>query len=323
MTALAELQKRLDEGGVLLLDGPNGTELERRGATMDTVSWCGQASVENYELLRGIHADYLDIGCDVITTNTYAGSRLMLEAAGLADRVAEVTESAVRAAREAASALDRPAIIAGSLSHVIPFEAGTSRTAEDHAPDTEHVRRALTEMAGLLRGSGCDIILVEMMYHPERARLAMEAALKSGLPVWVTFAAREGADGELLSYFQEEAIVLERLLDDLPIGAVHAAGINHTRADLMGRALRAVRERFDGPLIAYPDSGHFEMPNWNFRDVMSVEDFRRYVQEWVRDGVQIVGGCCGLSPEHIEAIADLRSDGSAPTKRGAMNDSRA
>lgn len=307
MTALAEMQKRLGDGGVLLLDGPIGTELERRGATMDASAWCGRASVDNYELLRGIHADYLAIGCDVITTNTYACSRLMLEAVGLCDRVAEVTDSAVRAAREAVSTLDRPALVAGSLSHVIPFEAGTARTAEDHAPDEESVRHALTEMAGLLGDSGCDIILVEMMYHPERTRLAMEAALASGMPIWVTFAAREGADGALLSYFQDEDIAFERLLDNLPTGAVQAAGINHTRADLMNVALRAVRERFDGPLIAYPDSGHFEMPNWNFREVMSLQDFRGYTLDWIRDGAQIVGGCCGLSPDHIRAIADLRS----------------
>jgi len=87
---------------------------------------------------------------------------------------------------------------------------------------------------------------------------------------------------------------------------VEAVGVMHSRADLIAPALAQVRARTDAPLTAYPDSGHFEMPRWNFRDVMSTADFRGYAERWVADGVQVLGGCCGLSLDHIRAIADLK-----------------
>lgn len=304
--AMDRVRRRLDAGGVLLLDGPTGTELERRGAEMSASAWCGPASVENYDLLRRIHADYLAAGCDIVTANTYASSRLMLEAAGIGDRVREVNAAAIRAAREAVDAADHPAVVAGSLSHVIPFRPGTSDTMEDGGPSLERVRAAFRELVEIQKQEGCDLILLEMMYQPERVPLAIEAAMESGLPVWVGFSVRPGDDGTLLSHTPHADVPFARMLDMLPERGVEAAGVMHTRAGLIRPALEELRARFDGPLMAYPDSGHFEAPHWNFRDVMSTKDFRGYADDWAAQGVQIVGGCCGLSLDHIRAISHLR-----------------
>ena len=76
---------RIKAGGVVILDGATGTELERRGASMDTAAWCGVATKENVTLLEQVHLDYIHAGSEVITANTYASSRLMLTAAGLGD----------------------------------------------------------------------------------------------------------------------------------------------------------------------------------------------------------------------------------------------
>jgi methionine synthase I (cobalamin-dependent) len=59
--------------------------------------------------------------------------------------------------------------------------------------------------------------------------------------------------------------------------------------------------------MAYPDSGYFKMPNWQFENILTPEGFLDYARTWVTSGVQIIGGCCGLSPEHIEAIRFLRT----------------
>ena len=58
--------------------------------------------------------------------------------------------------------------------------------------------------------------------------------------------------------------------------------------------------------MAYPDSGYFKMPAWQFDAIIPPSDFRRFADEWVASGVQIIGGCCGLSPEHIQAIAPIK-----------------
>ena len=92
------IKSRLDAGETIVLDGATGTELQRRGATMDPASWCGPASLNNSDLLTQIHLDYIKAGSDVITANTFASSRLMLTDAGFGDRVEEINRIAVEAA---------------------------------------------------------------------------------------------------------------------------------------------------------------------------------------------------------------------------------
>ena len=66
-----------------------------------------------------------------------------------------------------------------------------------------------------------------------------------------------------------------------------------------------IRTIYDGPLMAYPDSGYFKMPNWQFEEIIPADEFARFTAGWIDQGAQIVGGC-GLSPEHIAAVAPMR-----------------
>ena len=93
------LKNRLEDGDFVILDGGVGTELEKRGVEMDA-SWCGSASM-NTDVLKKIHLDYINSGAEVITANTYASSRLMLDAAGLGDHFEEINLKAIQAARQA------------------------------------------------------------------------------------------------------------------------------------------------------------------------------------------------------------------------------
>ena len=90
---------------------------------------------------------------------------------------------------------------------------------------------------------------------------------------------------------------------------VAAAGVMHTPSDLIAEAIAVVRTAFDGPLTAYPDSGYFKMPNWQFEEVISPDELLAFAAGWVADGVQAVGCCCGLSPDHIAALARLKERG--------------
>ena len=71
-------------------------------------------------------------------------------------------------------------------------------------------------------------------------------------------------------------------------------------------ALSILRSTYDGPLLAYPDSGYFKMPKWQFDAVIPTDEFRAYADQWAASGVQVIGGCCGLSPDHIRAIAPIK-----------------
>jgi homocysteine S-methyltransferase len=298
-----EIEKRLQDGNIVLLDGGTGTELEKRGAAMDPEAWCGPATLENADILKGIHRDYMAAGADIITANTYASSRLMLEHAGYADHFEEINRTAVATAFRAREASGRnDALVAGSLSHMCPMTADSDRPDLNREPPTEVMRDAFHELAILLRDAGCDFILLEMMYYPQRIPLAFEAALATGLPVWAGFSVRRDKAGNVVSFAPERSIPFGDLLKILDEVDVRVAGLMHSSADVIGEAIGILRQHYTGPLMAYPDSGYFRMPNWQFEDVIEPEALVEFARTWVDDGVQILGGCCGLSPKHIAAL---------------------
>ncbi|MFW5715198.1 MAG: homocysteine S-methyltransferase family protein [bacterium] len=307
-----EIHRRMIDGGVVLIDGATGTELEKRGADMNDDAWCGPANISHRGLLEEVHLDYIRAGAEIITTNTYATTRLMLEPAGYGDRIEEIYRSACGAAlharRLAQQELGRTEVlVAGSLSHMVPKStAGAESTDPYSGLGREKFCAALHEAAGLLKAGGCDLILLEMMYHPQRFQCVLEAALDTGLPVWAGFSARWGENGELLSFFQEHDIMLEEVIAQLPGKGIDAAGIMHSNVNITGPALELLGHYFTGPRYAYPDSGFFRMPNWQFEDIVSPADLKAYAIDWIADGVSAVGGCCGLSVEHIEALSTLK-----------------
>ena len=301
------LKSRLEAGEVILLDGGTGTELQRRGATMDPDAWCGPATLEHDRLLTEIHADYIAAGAEVITANTFASSRLMLSRTGFADRIEEINRRAVEAAlraRDTAPGGDR-VVVAGSLSHMVPLYEGTDIADPALAPSDADTAAAFDELARILAESGCDLILLEMMYCPRRIRMALDAALGTGLPVWFGFSVRRAPDGRVLSFCPHADLALDEITALIP-GRIDAAGVMHSGAELTAEALRSVRAHYDGPLMAYPDSGHFEMPDWQFVDVIAPERFEALCADWIRSGVQVIGGCCGLTIAHIEAARRAR-----------------
>ena len=228
-------------------------------------AWCGPATLEHDRLLTEIHADYIAAGAEVITANTFASSRIMLSRAGFGDRVEEINRRAVEAAlraRDAAPGGDH-VVVAGSLSHMVPVNEGTAIANQDDAPDGAETAFALNELAQILARSGCELIILEMMYDPRRIRLALDAAAVTGLPVWFGLTARRAPDGRILSFHPHADLPLEQVTSLIP-AHVDAAGVMHSGADLTAEALRSVRDHYDGPLMAYPDSGHFEMPDWRF-----------------------------------------------------------
>ena len=298
----------LADGQLLFLDGGVGTELERRGVAMDPIAWCGTAALDARAILEQIHLDYIAAGANVITTNTYASSRLMLEPAGYGNMVFEINQAAISAALQARErSKKRDVLVAGSLSHMCPIKKGTAQSDESSLPPENVVESSLEELAILMRSEGCDLIILEMLYDPRRMGAALRAATKSGLPIWAGFSARRGRSGEVLGFGPESDISFRQIVSILSDFDVDVAGVMHTPPDLIGEAIAVVRDQFSGPLMAYPDSGFFQMPEWQFVDLISPTEFAHYAANWRGMGVQIIGGCCGLSPEHISAITPKNS----------------
>jgi homocysteine S-methyltransferase len=281
-------QHTLASGGTLLIDGGTGSELRRRGMALDAAAWSGLASLTHYDLLKSIHADYIANGADVVTTNTFATTRFVLEAAGHGREFATINARAVAAAREARDASGRDVAIAGSLSCLPPrFDV--------HAyPDERAEAAAYRELAETLAAAGVDLLVLEMMQETHHAPLACAAARAVGLPYWLGVSCRLGAGGTLVG-FDFPLVPVASCLDALLPLAPAAVAVMHSPVAAVVPALAAIRERYAGALGAYPEVGSREA-------CTEPTAFAARAGEWLAAGAQIVGGCCGTTPEHTRAV---------------------
>src|SRR6266436_1677051 len=178
-----------------------------------------------------------------------------------------------------------------------------SATAMATHSDTE--RASYREQAALLAEAGADLLALEMIRDIDQGRTIVEAAAATGLPVCLGFTCRLSDDGESVLLRGRDA---ERPLQDC-MGEVLAAGscsvvsIMHSDINATNRALDTVLEGWAGPIACYPECGEWENPNWRFGD-LTPEAFAAAAEIWVDRGVQIVGGCCGIGPDHIARFAE-------------------
>jgi len=302
--------EKLSLSELILLDGATGTELERRGVPMNPNAWCGPSVAEHSDVLYDIHLDYLKLGCDIITANTFASGPGMLRAAGIEDEHGALIEQAVTVARAATAECNREGItaVAGSMSHMIPVLTGTDAVDPSLGDVPEAFEDDCMRHANALNTAGVDMILLEMMYHPKRAAIAAAAACSTGLPIWFGLSVREGSHGGPVLFDQHSERSLSELFPLLD-ERVDAVSIMHSRADLVEPTIEELRTHWEGPIAVYPDSGHFEMPKWNFNDVMTPQAFSEYGRRWRELGCIAVGGCCGLGPSHLaEFVADTHTE---------------
>lgn len=302
MSQSNEFLERLHEGERLILDGAIGTELQRRGAPMDSVAWCAVATRTHPDVLKQVHDDYIALGAQIITANTFSTARHVLESAGLGDETETINRTAVYVARQAADEASADGVfVAGSISSMGPLSAPeSSLTGHD-------VAASYDEQARLLADAGADLLVAEMMADLANTTLIVEAAESVGLPLMVGWSASFDDDGSVAPYGGDrhregQGLSFEELTRQGADLGGDVAGVMHSHVDVTGPALDVLRRNWDGPLMAYAETGRFEPPNWVFEDVVSPAAYAAIGREWADAGVQIIGGCCGTTPEHIAAL---------------------
>ena len=291
------LDAKLAAGEVLIIDGAMGTELQARGVPMHAKAWSGAALKTHPDAVRSTHADYIRAGARVIITNTFAAGRHMLEPAGLGEDVAAINRRAVEVAKEARDeAAEAPVAIAGSICEWVHSEGKWA--------ETENLSASLDEQAGLLADAGVDLIALEMCQSEAGSSLAIQAALGTGLPVWLGLSCRRDPDTGRLVTFDAPHGDFEDLAAKLAESDISLINVMHSPIEDIAAGLAVVRRHWPGPMGAYPESGYFIMPNWQFVEIIAPDDLVREAQAWVDSGVQVLGGCCGLGPEHVGALAE-------------------
>ena len=289
-------REKLERGEVVLLDGGTGSELQRRGVPMNKAAWSGLAVHTHPGIVREVHEAYIEAGAEVIITNTFGTTRFVLEAAGLGREFENINRNAVRLAVEAREASGGHVAIAGSLSNLPP-----GMLARNY-PLAEAELAGLRELGAILADNGADLIALEMMQDTRHAAWAMEAALATGLPVWLGVSCRRRPDGGGLVGFDLPDVAFATVLDTLiPMGP-DAVNIMHCELDVVAPAMDMVAERWRGPVGVYPEVGDFNPPEWVFDPDSTPEGFVQQARDWAARGALLIGGCCGTTPEHIQAL---------------------
>lgn len=277
------------KGEFHLLDGATGTELNRRGVGTGLPLWSANALTSDAGLntLRQIHLDYLNAGADILTANTFRTHRRVL--AGKGHDARELTSRAVATAQEAVAEFGQPARVAGSVA---PLE---DCYRPDLVPPDDECRAEHSERIQHLVAAGVDLLLIETMTSIREAVIAARIAISTGLPAWVSFACDH--EGRILS--GESVAVAAGML--MPLG-VKALGVNCGLAPTLAKPLAELRAICgpDFPLLAYGNIGYAdEKDGWINTDATEPDSYLQHAQTW---SAQIVGGCCGSTPEHIRKL---------------------
>ncbi|HIE38697.1 MAG TPA: methionine synthase [Anaerolineae bacterium] len=242
-------------------------------------------------MVADVHRAYVEAGADLILTCTFGGTRARLSHAGLADRVAEVNRRAVEIAREAAA--DR-AYVAGDIGPLGELLVPLGKRTYEEAV------ALFAEQAAGLAEAGVDLLYIETMSSLDEVRAAVEGARRVApdLPLTVTLSFDAKGRTNMGVRPEQAAQVLAELRVD-GFGANCGASLEMTE-----EAVCRMREAAPGvPLIVKPNAG---LPRMVEDEVLydgTPEVMAEYARRFVDLGARVVGGCCGSTPAHIEAIA--------------------
>jgi homocysteine S-methyltransferase len=293
------IAKKLARGDVIILDGGTGTDIQSRGVPMAGETWCAEANLTHPAVVRCVHEDYIAAGAEIVTANTYPTSPLLFNALGRDEDMIRIDKEAVKIARDASQGR---VAVAGSFSVMRPMEPGVDRVKKYREWSEADARALMRRKAQSMADTGVDLIMMEMMRDTDYSLWATEAAVAAGLPVWVGIATEPRDDGRLTGFARPDQLLTD-IVKALAATGADVISIMHTLPNHVGDALKVVRETWKGPLGAYPESGFFKMPDWQFVDIIEPATLVEQARDWRKIGASIFGGCCGTNPQHIKALS--------------------
>jgi 5-methyltetrahydrofolate--homocysteine methyltransferase len=294
---MQDLKAYLAAGKLLVADGATGTMLQAKGLPAGTAPelW----NVERPDVVRANYRAYLDAGSQVFLTNSFGGSRIKLErAGGLGERVVELNRAAAALAKEEAAG---QAYVAGDVGPTGELLAPYGLLSYEEAVEV-FAQQALALVEG-----GADLIWVETMTDLNEARAAVEGAHQiTDLPVFCSLSFG-GGGRTMMGVTPAQAVEKLWPMGLTAVGANCGEGIEpvvHALTEMRAVVPNAV-------LIAKPNAGVPRLEGEKTVFDMGPEEMAAHIPQLVALGAQVIGGCCGSTPEHIAAIvAGLRDLGS-------------
>jgi 5-methyltetrahydrofolate--homocysteine methyltransferase len=283
----------LSSAQILISDGATGTNYQARGLDRGTPpeQWLFEAP----EKVIQLHREFVQAGANIVLTNTFGATSLRLNDTGMQGRAAQVNREAVELARQALDGAE--AWIAGSMGP-------TGQLMEPFGPlSRAEAVAAYAQQALALADAGADLLLIETQFDLGEATSAIEGARSAThLPIICSFSFDMGSHTMM-------GLQPARVAQELTILQVDAIGVNCGRSlEENLAALREMRAVTDKPLWMKPNAG---LPRMTDDDVAIYDVTPKIMGDqttrWIEAGAQIVGGCCGTSPEHLSEIARAAS----------------
>jgi 5-methyltetrahydrofolate--homocysteine methyltransferase len=319
MTIEQSLQER-----ILVLDGAMGTMIQKH--TLEEADFRGQRfkdhphplkgnndllSLTRPDIIKNIHREYLEAGADIIETNTFSGTTIAMADYHLESIVYELNYESARIAKEVVLEFNQQD--SSKTRYVAGAMGPTNRTAS-LSPDVNNpgyravtfddLRIAYKEQAkGLIEG-GSDLLLIETIFDTLNAKAALFAVQEyfeeSGrkVPIMVSGTITDASGRTLSGQTTEAFLVSVSHVPLLSVGLNCALGANQLRP-----YLQIMKEKADFFVSAYPNAG---LPNEFGHYDQSPDEMAAQVEEYLKEGlVNILGGCCGTTPNHIRKISEL------------------
>ncbi|MDD5064918.1 MAG: homocysteine S-methyltransferase family protein [Phycisphaerae bacterium] len=296
--AKISLRERISKG-VFLLDGAMGTQLIARGIELGRCYDC--LNIEQPDAILEIHRAYLEAGSDAVLTNTFGANRFTLARHGFSDKVRQINIAGAQIAREAA----------GEDKYVLG-DIGPSGDFLKPLGNLEPggLREAIFEQAKALSEGGVDGFIIETETALDEATITVEAVkqVSGDLPVFVSFAF-DWVAGDFKTMM---GVDVKSAITKMVSLGVDAVGFNcgtvslDEYVELAKKFVSTVKTLNKKVLVfAEPNAGKPELVDGRAVYRVTPEDFAAAVEKIHSAGVNIIGGCCGTTPEHIRALAEI------------------
>ncbi len=293
-----------------MVDGGLATEFEARGCDLNDDLWSAKLLLEDQDLIRQVHHDYLSAGADCIASISYQATVSGFAKRGLSEAEAiELLRTSVRLAIDTRDAFWREAgnrpgrlrpIVAASVGPYGAFLADGSEYTGRYAIDEKELTAFHRDRWHILADSGADVVACETI--PSRREARILARLLKEMPAsyaWFSFSCQDGV------HLSDGNPVSEAVRDLAGMEQVAAVGINCIAPDLVPSLIDQVRAATDAPIVVYPNSGErWDAVNKRWVGTAAPVDFGAAAREWLEMGARLIGGCCRTGPQHVRRIRE-------------------
>ncbi len=288
-TVYLGILERLANGEILIFDGATGTYLQKHG--LEPGGSPELMNADNPDVIQQMAGHYFEAGSDIVLTNSFGGNRFMLERYGAGERLAELNKLSAEHAKAVAP---DGKYVAGSIGPTGEFIEPLGDVTEDEMYDT------FSEMSKAFESGGADAVMIETQLSLDEAMIAIRAAKENtDLVVMSTMVFDKGPRG----YFTMMGTTPEQAVEGLQDAGADIVGTNCgngiERMIEIAKRMRSVTEKY---LVVQSNAGLPVIKNGETHYLESPEFMAKHFKELAQLPINILGGCCGTTDDHIRAL---------------------